>query len=474
LTYGCGAVAYARFQELGVVTTEEGIVVILGRIFRAGVVISLIGASLIGFAGTTSADPTTSVIVDVAPGTDPATIAAKYSITVKNVFADVFNGFSADLTGEQISKIGADAKVVAITEDRIIARIDRGKLPSPAPNKNPGQPPASIPSQPSQNTTPAIRRIGGPLSPTADIDGQDDRRVNADIAILDGGVDQYHPDLNVVGGYDCVPGPRGERGYYDRDGHGTFVAGLAAAIDNGIGIVGAAPGARIWAVRVADIFGGITDSALLCGLQYATRSKEIDVINLSLSGAGNVIAPCVGEQAKIVDKLRRQKRGTPTQIDRIHEQICRAVGRGKTVVAAAGNDSADASFYTPAAYPEVITASAMADFDGKPGALAPTPAVCFPEDHDDHFAVFSNFGAPVDIAAPGVCVGSLIPGGFYALADGTSFAAPQVSGAAALLLANQSLSPTQVRQRILAAAEPGPLPDDPDQFPEGVLQISTF
>jgi hypothetical protein len=464
-------------------------VIIRKRIFRAVLVLTLIGASLIGFAGPTSADPTTPVIVDVAPGTDSATIASKYGVMVKNKFDELFNGFSADLTNDQITKLLADKRVVAVTDDRVVAHIDLGAATpgkplrsesgqpvNAGPRANPGQPPASIPTQPSpQVTTRPIRRIGGPLSPTADIDGQDDKRVNADIAILDGGVDPYHPDLNVVGGYDCVPGPRGERGYYDRDGHGTFVAGMAAAIDNGIGLVGAAPGARIWSVRVADIFGGITDSALLCGLQYATRNKDIDVLNLSLSGAGNKIAPCVGEQAKIVDKLKGRRPGTPSPIDRIHEQICRAVARGKTVVAAAGNDAANASLYTPAAYPEVITVSAIGDFDGKPGGLTPPPQPpCFPGDLDDHFAFVSNFGEPVDIAAPGICVGSLIPGGSYAIADGTSFAAPQVAGAAALLLANQRLTPAQVRQRILAAAEPGPIPDDPDQFPEGVLQISTF
>lgn len=444
----------------------------------AGVVLALVlvAGCVHGLSPTATAAPATAaVIVDVAPGTDPATIAAKYNITIKNKFGDLFNGFSADLSPDQIAKMRADAKVVAVSDDRIVARIDRGKLPVYPPRKNPGQPPASIPQQPAQSITPAVRRISTPLSPTADIDGQDDKRVNADIAILDGGVDPYHPDLNVAGGYDCVSGPRADSGYYDRDGHGTFVAGMAAAIDNGIGIVGAAPGARIWSVRVADPYGAITDSALLCGLEYATRSPKIDVINLSLSGEGNLIAPCVGIPAKLVDLLRRVlKPGTPTKVDRTHEQICRAVAVGKTVVAAAGNSSRDASTFTPAAYPEVITVSAMVDFDGKPGALAPTPSVCFPSDQDDHFAPFSNFGSPVDVAAPGVCVGSTINGGYYALADGTSFSAPLVSGAAALLLAKQRLSPTQVRQRILAAAEPGPLPDDPDQFPEGVLKVAGF
>ena len=82
----------------------------------------------------------------------------------------------------------------------------------------------------------------------ADVDGRDDRRIDVDIAVFDGGIDRRHPDLDVVGGVDCAVG----KGWDDADGHGTMVAGFAAAIDNGIGIAGIAPGARLWSVRIAD------------------------------------------------------------------------------------------------------------------------------------------------------------------------------------------------------------------------------
>ena len=92
------------------------------------------------------------------------------------------------------------------------------------------------------------------------------------------------------------------------------------------------------------------------------------------------------------------------------------VRRGVTTVAAAGNHSMDAATFAPAAYPEVIAVSAMADFDGQPGGLARSrTVVCVPRRQlDDHFAFFSNYGAPVDIAAPGVCVTSTFPGSQYA------------------------------------------------------------
>jgi subtilisin family serine protease len=94
--------------------------------------------------------------------------------------------------------------------------------------------------------------------------------------------------------------------------------------------------------------------------------------------------------------------------------------------------------------------SAMNDFDGMPGGLAPQPrfGTLPPLFTDDTFAFFSNFGPVVDIAAPGVCIGTIYPGGFYAAWTGTSFAAPLVSGAAALYIANHpGASPATVPLR---------------------------
>ena len=98
--------------------------------------------------------------------------------------------------------------------------------------------------QPAQAVKAAVRRVGGLESPTAKIDGIDER-IDVDIAILDGGIQPDHPDLNVVGGQNCVGNGKS---WDDRDGHGTMVAGFAAAKDNSIGVVGVAPGARLWAV----------------------------------------------------------------------------------------------------------------------------------------------------------------------------------------------------------------------------------
>ena len=428
------------------------------------VALFLLVSSVVVTAGAAAAAPPASagpVIAEVAAGVEPQGVAARHGITPTHVYREVMSGFAATVTARQLASLRADRSVVAVSSDVVVAR--RGPRETPPV----GAQPYPVPGQFAQYVTPEIRRIGGLESPTADIDGVDDRRVDADIAILDGGVDPYHPDLNVAGGVNCVHGQTGP-GWQDRDGHGTLAAGFAAAIDNQIGVVGSAPAARIWAVRVADPSGLVSDSALLCGLEWVRKSAAwIEVANLSFAGTGNAMGPC--RAAGITSRG-----GGPTR-DRIHQAICSAVDRGVTVVAAAGNDAADASAYTPGAYPEVIAVSAIADFDGAPGGGTPNPPECHFSETDDHFATFSNFGAPVDIAAPGVCVLSTLPGGQYGYVEGTSFAAPLVAGAAALLRARDpGLAPAAVRSRLLAAATPGPIPGDPDAYPEGVLNISTF
>jgi subtilisin len=372
----------------------------------------------------------------------------------------------------RLVSLQADTTVEAVTNDAVVGRIEPGRMYTAGARRKRGSDPYVPPGQFEQYVAPEIRRVRANVSRTADIDGIDDRRVDADIAILDSGIDPYHPDLNVVGGYDCVPGPRSDRGWADRgDGHGTVVAGHAAAIDNAVGVVGTAPGARLWAIRVADPFGNVLDSSLLCGLDWLLRNaNRIDVANMSFAGSGNLNQPCRGTAG-----MKRDRWGKRLLVDRIHQKICRATDKGITFVAAAGNDASDASTYTPAAYDEVITVSAMVDFDGKPGGLAPTPPECYPTDVDDTFAEFSNYGKVVDVAAPGVCNYSTGPGGIYGYVDGTSFAAPLVAGAAALLMAkNPSMTPAKVRSKIVATATPGPIPLDPDTYPEGILNASTY
>jgi subtilisin len=155
----------------------------------------------------------------------------------------------------------------------------------------------------------------------------------------------------------------------------------------------------------------------------------------------------------------------------VHQAICASVAAGVTYVVAAGNSSSDAATSTPAAYDEVITVSAFADFDGVAGGAG--SGGCGFTEYDDTMAFFSNFGSDVDISAPGVCIGSTVRGGLYDIISGTSQAAPHVSGTAALYVANHpAASPAAVRSALLAGAEAGPIAEDPDAFHEGVVKAS--
>jgi subtilisin len=142
-------------------------------------------------------------------------------------------------------------------------------------------------------------------------------------------------------------------------------------------------------------------------------------------------------------------------------------------VASAGNSASDAGFMTPGGFPEVITVSALTDTDGAPGGLG-GPALCYPG-ADDTFASYSDFGASVDIAAPGTCIESTWLDGQHAVATGTSAAAPLVTGAAALVrAAHPDWAVEQVRQWLLTTATPGPIPGDYDGFAEPILNVTGY
>ena len=137
----------------------------------------------------------------------------------------------------------------------------------------------------------------------------------------------------------------------------------------------------------------------------------------------------------------------------MHRAICRSTDRGTTYVVAAGNDRNSAGNWRPGSYNEVITVSAMADYDGRPGGLASATCTAFGKrDGDDTFADFSNYGGDVDLIAPGACVRSTLPGSSYGTISGTSMATPHVSGGAALyLIAHPGSSPDVVRAALRAA-----------------------
>lgn len=310
-------------------------------------------------------------------------LSSKHNMTVIDVYEHAIKGMNVKVSKQKIGALFEDPRVKFIEPNYVVTA-----------------------AQVSQVLPTGVDRVDADLNPKASIDSNDDR-VDSDIAIIDTGIDLYHPDLNMVSEVSFVK--KAKTGN-DDNGHGTHVAGIAAALDNGIGVVGVAPGARLHAVKVLDSAGFGTISQVVKGLDWVVKNSDvIDVANLSL------ICEC---HSKVM-----------------HGAIQKAVMQGITVVVAAGNQAMDASNLEPAAYPEVITVSAMVDTDGKCGGLGPSS---HDGSEDDTFASFSNFGNAVDVAAPGVDILSTSMNGDYIERNGTSMASPHVAGAVALYLDGSS------------------------------------
>ena len=365
-----------------------------------------------------------SYIVTLKAG-DPGVVAREHAqrqgAAVDHVYRYALHGYSAHMSAAAAARIASDSRVAAVVQDR---RVSASAQIVPA----------------------GINRVDANLSSAVAGDGGG--AVDVDIAIIDTGIDPKHRDLNVVGGVNCIPGGLS---FNDLYGHGTHVAGIAAAKDNRAGVVGVAPGARLWAVRVLNSQGSGTTATIICGIDWVTQhASTIEVANMSLGGGG--------------------PEGSCTD-GGMHEAICRSTAAGVSYVVAAGNSASDAQFFVPATYDEVITVSAITDFDGIPGGLgAPTCAI----GTDDTFAFFSNFGADVDLAAPGVCVLSTWRGGGYNTISGTSMASPHVAGAAALYKSTHpSASPADVKAALVAAGTYD-WTGDPDATMEPLLNVAGF
>jgi len=124
-----------------------------------------------------------------------------------------------------------------------------------------------------------IQRIFADSNPNLNIDGTDNYRVDVDVAVIDTGVDFQHPDLNVAGGVNCTSknifSSVCKEGGDDDHYHGSHVAGIIGALDNGIGVVGVAPGARIWAVKVLNSRGTGYSSWIIAGMT-GSRPRSYD------------------------------------------------------------------------------------------------------------------------------------------------------------------------------------------------------
>jgi len=252
------------------------------------------------------------------------------------------------------------------------------------------------------------------------------------IAVLDSGIDRQHEEWGgkaspLLRGVSVFRRADTNADDWDVSGHGTHVAGIAAAPANGVGVVGVAPArasdAPVLPVQVADQFGDFEDVAIIRGIREAVR-RGARVINISAGGDGRVNA--------------------------LQEAVYWATQRGAVIVAAVGNGGDDEVLF-PAGYQRVIGVGAQCgprrDLD------CPVPY---------GVAQFSTRNASVDVVAPGVEILSTVPTHVdrdavtpgYALKSGTSMAAPYVAGVVALMQASHGndLSPDQVRAQLRTTA----------------------
>ena len=292
---------------------------------------------------------------------------------ITSTYGHALNGFAAKLTVAQADALRLDPRVKNIEQDYT---IKKGK---PGGGGGGGTAPQSTP----YGTT----RVGGGLSASTNT-----------AWVIDSGVDQDHPDLNVdtARSISFLTGSPSNQSPDDQNGHGTHVAGTIGAYDNTIGSVGVAPGNLVVAVRVLDRRGSGSNSGVIAGVDYvAANASSGDVANMSLGG------------------------GVSTALD---NAVISAASTGVKFVLAAGNESDDANNHSPARAngPNIYTISAM--------------------DVNDDWAYFSNYGSPVDYCAPGVAVFSTWKGGGYNTISGTSMAAPHAAGV--LLFGNASTDGT--------------------------------
>ena len=328
-------------------------------------------------------------------------LAARHGVALCHVYGTV-SGFAFRGTAEKAEAIARNPNVQVVDADHRV-RIATESTPA------------------------GVARVHQPEATLAGATG-----AGAVVAVLDTGIDVHHPDLQTAFvptaagtdgsayagatpssegfvGKDCVASDGRDSSFDDDQYHGTHVAGTIAAPANGIGVVGVAPEAKVVPVKVLDRDGDGTWSDIICGIDFvAANASKITVANMSLGGSGTA--------------------GTSCSSSGLRSAICTAVDAGVPFVVAAGNSTADAAGFVPAAYPEVIAVSAV-------------------DVTNNAFASFSNYGGVVDVTAPGVAVYSTVPveqaAAGYGNLNGTSMASPHAAGVAALaLIDNAALKPT--------------------------------
>jgi subtilisin len=373
-------------------------------------------------------------IVEVRPGANATAVAARHGVGPTFLYSRAVHGFAGKIPPGLLPRVQNDPQVVSVTPDRVVSAIQSA---SGRPSGGGGTTGEVVPA--------GVARIGAAPSNNLGFNG-----AGIGVAIVDTGIDLNHADLQANLGtvsYSAY-GTVGQ----DDEGHGTHVAGIVAAIGgNSIGVVGVAPQAKLYAVKVLDGSGNGSDAVVTAGLDWVAAnwnqvSPNIRVVNMSLGRAGSIDDnPSMRAAVQSLTSL------------------------GIAVVVAAGNDaSLTISQQVPAAYPEVIAVASTTAKTGAQGKVAgrtyqvlADTASYFTTDGDP------SAGTQVAISAPGedkedvknggllasVGILSTALGGGTTRMSGTSMASPHVTGVAALVLSkNPTLSTEAVRSTIRGGA----------------------
>lgn len=280
-----------------------------------------------------------------------------------------FKALVADLPVEAISDLKNDPDVAYVEEDSIVTAIEPGF-----------------------STTEYLESWGVSRIGSESVHAQNVKGAGVKIAVLDTGIDAGHPDLvtNFNGGARFLSSdldPANQDIFDDSwNSHGTHVAGIIAAEMNGAGVVGVAPEASLYAVKVLDALGAGYLSDTISGIEWAVENK-MDIVSMSL--------------------------GLSTDSQALAIACANAYEAGVLLIAAAGNNYGGDVVY-PARYSSVIAVGAL--------------------NEDDSTNAMSAIGQDMELVAPGAGIYSTTAYGNYYYLTGTSQAAPHVAGVAALMI----------------------------------------
>lgn len=380
-------------------------------------------------------------IVELQPGANAQAVAARHGVGPTFVYSSAINGFAGKIPPGLVQRVQNDPQVRSVTPDRVVSAIQSAN----------GKPGSGGGGTTGEVVPVGVARIGAAPSNNLGVNGS-----GVGVAIVDTGIDLNHADLQAnvsLTSYNAITeGASGQ----DNNGHGTHVSGIvAAAANNGIGVVGVAPAATLYAVKVLDASGSGSDATVMAGLDWvaanaASVSPAIRVVNMSLGRAGSL-----------------------DDNPPMRASVQSLTSNGISVVVAAGNDaSLTISQQVPAGYPEVM---AVASTTAKTGVAGKVAGV-YRQILADTASYFTTDGDPGTgshpaVSAPGedqenVKTGGLIAsvgilstalGGGTTRMSGTSMASPHFAGVVALLWqqaisTGATLAPEDARRRIQASA----------------------